>query len=193
MIGDAQQYDELTKLYSTFGDEELQTLAREMDDLTEAAQQVLKAELGRRSLDTPAPAAAVIDPPHDDLAESPLQAFAAMAPDECVFEFAELADANAARKVLTDAGIESVIPSRQFGSMSSPRVVVAPRDAMSAELILSRPIAPDPDHLEEEGAAFVEPTCPQCGTVDPLLESVDPTNQWRCEVCDHVWSDAELP
>jgi hypothetical protein len=91
---------------------------------------------------------------------------------------------------LFTAGIESVIPGRVQGSMSAPRVVVAPRDAVNAALILSRPIAGE---ASEDGMDFVEPTCPVCGTADPLLESVEPTNQWRCEACDHVWSDEELP
>jgi hypothetical protein len=82
MIGDTQQYDELSRLYSSFGDKELLSLARDMDDLTETAQQVLKSELGRRGLEAAATAALPAEPLHDDLADSPLQAFAAMAPDE---------------------------------------------------------------------------------------------------------------
>lgn len=193
MIDDAPKYDELIKLYSTFGDKELQTLALDMNDLTEAAQQILKVELARRRLDLPTPATPRPEPLHDDLADSPLLAFAAMAPDECIFEYATLEDARAARKALTDAEIESVIPDRQYGSMALPRVVVAPSDAVTAQLVLSRPLVRDADGLADEAAVFVEPTCPQCGAVDPLLESVEPTNQWRCEACDHLWNDAELP
>lgn len=193
MIGDASQYDELQKLYGTFADEELQTLARDMNDLTEAAQQVLKVELGRRRLDVPAASAGEAGQQPDDLAESPLHAFAALAPEECVFEYAEIEDAHTARKVLAEQGIESIVADRQAGSMAVPRVVVAPRDSLTAELILSRPLAHGPDDLADEAADFVDSVCPHCGAADPMLESVDPTNHWHCEACDHLWSDAELP
>jgi hypothetical protein len=193
MIGDAQQYEELTRLYSTFGDLELQALAGDMDELTDAAQSVLKAELARRGLDVSERSEVTADSAPDDFAESPLHAFAAMAPAECVFEFAELAVAVAARSALFAAGIESVIPGRAPGSLSAPRVVVAPQDAMNAALVLSQPLESDADGLADKSVDFVESSCPHCGAVDPLLESVEPTNQWRCEACDHVWSDEEMP
>jgi hypothetical protein len=69
MIGDAQQYEELTKLYGTFGDAELQALAGDMNELTDAAQSVLKAELARRGLSVPVASADAGDPEPDDLAE----------------------------------------------------------------------------------------------------------------------------
>lgn len=193
MIGDAPQYEQLIQLYSTFGDEELRSLATHMNDLTDAAQQVLKVELAKRRIEVSAVDAESHEEQHDDLAESPLLAFAALAPAECVFEFEQLEQAYAARKVLANAGIESVIPDPQSGNSSLPRLVVAPDDAVTADLILSRPSPRDLDHAVEAAEDFVEPVCPQCGAVDPVLEVVDPTNEWRCESCDHTWSDPELP
>ena len=50
MIGDAEQYQELTTLYRSYGDGELVELGRGMADLTEMAQEALTSELKRRGL-----------------------------------------------------------------------------------------------------------------------------------------------
>ena len=42
MIGDAEQYSELARLYADYGDEELIALGRQAGDLTEIAQEALK-------------------------------------------------------------------------------------------------------------------------------------------------------
>jgi predicted RNA-binding Zn-ribbon protein involved in translation (DUF1610 family) len=70
---------------------------------------------------------------------------------------------------------------------------VAPAHAKAASSILSRPLAEkyqsaaeDEMEMTEE---YVEPACPACGAVEPVLESVDPANQWRCEACGNVWMD----
>jgi ribosomal protein L37AE/L43A len=33
------------------------------------------------------------------------------------------------------------------------------------------------------------PVCPNCGDADPLLESADLINSWRCESCGKQWTD----
>jgi rubredoxin len=76
--------------------------------------------------------------------------------------------------------------------MDPIRLVVAPEDALTAGLIFAQPLQQDSDNLVDEDPVFIEPVCPQCGAVDPLLESVEPTNQWRCEACEHVWNDADI-
>ncbi|MGH9562768.1 MAG: hypothetical protein ACRD3S_15055, partial [Terracidiphilus sp.] len=45
------------------------------------------------------------------------------------------------------------------------------------------------DDLKVEVPEYEVPNCPKCGTEDPLLESVEPTNHWRCENCDAEWDD----
>jgi hypothetical protein len=181
---ESQQYAELTQLYGGFGDEELKNLALTFNDLTEPAQRVLKAEFARRGLAMPSPS--VSERVRSD-SDSPLQGFATDAPEDCIFEFTDVEGALMAQSVLRSAGIESVVPTSEMGAIDTPRLVVAPADAHTAELILSRPT--HTGSAEEVG--FVEPVCPQCGAVDPLLESVEPTNEWRCESCNHVWRDDE--
>jgi hypothetical protein len=188
VTGDTQQYNDLTQLYGSLGDEELQNLAVTFNDLTDPAQKALKAEFARRSLTLPSPTASQSETLQNG-ADSPLQGFAANAPEDCTFEFTELEEAYIAQSVLRSAGIESVVPTSELGAIDTPRLVVAPADAHTAELILSRPTHTGSG---DDEAGFVEPVCPQCGAPDPLLESVEPTNQWRCEACNHLWGDAAL-
>jgi hypothetical protein len=188
MAVDAQQLKEFAELYRGFGDEELESLAATMGDLTETAQQALKTEFSHRNLALPAVQAVSV--PVDTVeAESALHGFAANAPQECTFEFTDMEDALLAQSVLRSAGIESVVPTSEIGAIDTPRLIVGPLDAQSAELILSRPDAQGATSSED--ALFPMSVCPKCGAPDPLLESVEPTNRWRCEACSHTWQDAD--
>jgi hypothetical protein len=182
-----QQYSDLTQLYSTYSDGELNNLALTFSDLTEVAQLALRAEFTHRGLAMPVPTKQPSHAAADD-AESALRGFAANAPQECILEFADLEDAYLAQSVLKSAGIPSVIPTSEIAAIDTHRLIVGPSDAQSAQLILSRPNALGSD----EDATFATAVCPQCGTPDPLLESVEPANQWRCEACNHTWQDSEL-
>ena len=181
---ESQQYADLAQLYGGFGDEELKNLALTFNDLTEPAQRALKAEFAQRGLALPSPSGSASEAVRSN-SDSPLQSFAADAPEDCTFEFTDVEEAYIAQSVLRSAGIESVVPTSEMGAIDTPRLVVAPADANTAQLILSRPTHTG----SADEAGFVEPVCPQCGAADPLLESVEPTNEWRCESCDHVWRD----
>jgi hypothetical protein len=183
---DMQQQTELTELYATYGDDELNTLALTYDDLTDPAQQAMKSEYSRRHLTMPAAAAAALTPIEADDTESALHGFSANAPEECVFEFLDLEEALLAQSLLRSAGIPSVVPTSEILAIDTPRLIVGPSDAVAAQLILSRPDATG----DADAAVFLEPTCPKCGAVDPILESVEPTNHWHCESCDNRWQDA---
>ncbi len=189
MAVDAAQLKELTATYGGFADDELETLAATMGDLTETAQQALTAEFARRHLTLPA-AQVAKEQVEAVEAETALHGFAANAPEDCIFEFTDMEDALLAQSVLSSAGIQSVVPTSEIGAIDTPRLIVGPADAQSAELILSRPNALGT--VSAEDALFPESVCPACGAVDPLLESVEPTNLWRCEACDHTWQDADL-
>jgi hypothetical protein len=172
MAIDTQQYTELLQRYATYSDIELNDLARTLGDLTPTAQQALRSEFTRRNL--PLPAASVSTPQ------------AALEPDtpEYVFEFNDFDEAYVAQSVLRSAGIESEVPTSEIGALDIPRVIVAPDDYNAAQLILSQA----PTATSEE-AGFSGPSCPNCGTPDPVLEAVEPTNQWHCESCNHTWSE----
>jgi hypothetical protein len=192
LISDAEQYSELVRLYGEYGDDELIALGRRVGDLTETAQEALKGELARRRLIvSPEVKQPVVDLSSRAEGEVSLFEFAELAPDDCVWEFAEIDDAEAASAALASAGIRNQVISqatRKF-DMRGPRVVVAPDDAERAATVLAQPISEEFRKSEKVGD-FEIPTCPGCGAADPLLEEIEPTNKWRCEACDRVWVDS---
>jgi hypothetical protein len=195
MIGDAEQYQELTALYGSYGDGELVELGRGMADLTEVAQEVLKGELKRRGL-TLAPTAAPVEArvlTDEDLSD--MRSYAALAPAECTFEFEDDRGASAAYYALTVADIEAIVLSAQStrDNVRGPRVVVTPKDAERAAAILSRPLEGELRPAADEAAEFALPRCPACGGEETLLESADPVNQWRCDDCGEVWLEDAAP
>jgi hypothetical protein len=195
MIGDAQQYQALETLYSSYSDGELVELARGIADLTETAQEVLKGELHRRGLKIaaagePAQARVLTD---EDMLD--MRSYAALAPPECIFEYAEERAASAAYYVLLREDIEAIVVSASTSKFDNhgPRVVVTPKDAKRAAAILSQPLADELPASAEEPADFDLPLCPACGGEETLLESADPVNQWRCDDCGKVWLENAAP
>lgn len=200
MIGEADKYRELVERYRQYGDVELLELAASKDDLTEAAQEVLKGEMSARNLSLPKAAPAkrreigVAEANSDEGESVSLREFAALAPDECVWEFADEEDARAASRALDASQIDSVVLQSgagvRYGDTRPPRLVVRPEDVERAGMILSQPIAAEFRDKSAEVDTYVEPVCPACGAAEPLLESVDPVNEWSCEACGHTWVDA---
>lgn len=190
MIGDAAQYQELAKLYGSFGDEELVALAARSDDLTEMAREVLQGEMTRRGLRvTTKGLPAVAEAP--DLRGLSMERYAELAPEDCVWEFEGAEDALAAAEMLRAEGIEcsAIVPSGQSLDRRGPRVAVWPEDVVRVEELLSRPIPDEFRVLVRTRDEFVPPACRRCGAEDPLLEAIEPANQWKCEECGHRWSD----
>jgi tRNA(Ile2) C34 agmatinyltransferase TiaS len=73
-----------------------------------------------------------------------------------------------------------------------PRVLVAADEVEAARAILEQPIPADIVEESRLGVPEYEiPVCPRCGAADPLLESVDPVNQWTCEACGAEWQDED--
>lgn len=190
MIGDAEQYDQLCRVYADCADNELIALSHDLDALTQTAQVVLQEELSRRRLSIPSKQA-VSKAEAAIIKDSPLDRFASLAPPECVWEFPEAEDALAASEMLLAEGIrcDVIIPSSERFDRGAPRVAVLPEDVAKAREILSRPIPEEFRILVRTRDEFVVPVCPRCGAVDPLLESIEPTNHWRCEACGRTWSD----
>jgi hypothetical protein len=195
MIGDAAQYQELTSLYSSYGDRELTELSRGISDLTSVAQEILKAELSRRGLKIASADRSVAAPILTDEDLLDMRSYAALAPADCSFEFESEKAASNAYYALTREDIEAIVisPSGDWSDTRGPRVVVFPKDAERASKILSEPSA---DSLKAETDDVLEdfalPVCPACGSEETMLESVDPVNQWRCDGCDHTWLDEDV-
>jgi hypothetical protein len=97
-------------------------------------------------------------------------------------------------EALRRAGIESWIDgprSQQSWDVRYPRILVAADQLDEARAVIERPIPQDIiDQSKVKVEDFVPPACPKCGAPDPMLESVEPVNTWRCEVCDATWGDS---
>jgi hypothetical protein len=94
--------------------------------------------------------------------------------------------ARALQLALGKAGIESWLEARR----EYPRVLVAADELDKALAIANQPIPQEiVDELTQGVPEFDLPTCPACHAPDPVLEDVEPTNQWLCESCGHHWSD----
>jgi hypothetical protein len=241
------EWRRLTEHYRALGDEELRALAFEFSDLTEMAQQALRAELQSRGMGDPeslrtAPKMEVAKPL--PFRSQPPGAFAGqsagvlgqqaagvfgagsempqLVPDDpdsgnedegpheytwktvlCAIDTRE--EAMQLQEALRRAGIESWVKFQGYIYSYVPRtqnqlgtggleIMVAADQLEQARVIAGRPIPQDIiDASHETPPAYVAPTCPGCGAADPVLETADPVNAWRCELCGREWVEAEPP
>jgi hypothetical protein len=114
----------------------------------------------------------------------------------------EASEAWQISEVLRRAGIESWIARKGARNVvvwdetmgGRIQVLVAADQLDEAREIAARPIPQDiveeSKDLDAPVEDFVPPTCPQCHTEDPVLESSDPSNNWLCEACGARWSDS---
>jgi cell division septation protein DedD len=201
----AEEWRRLSTLYSEMGDIEIQELADQINDLTPAAQQILRDELKKRSL-------AIESEPHAGADSMRPLRKATVNYEPARYRYNPGSDSNdgdgeheftwkvplcdcetrtEARRIATmlqRAGIDSWIEAPG----DSARILVGADQLDQAELIAAQPVPQDilDEERELEAAAQYElPTCPHCGAPDPILESVEPSNNWLCESCDHTWSD----
>jgi len=102
------------------------------------------------------------------------------------------------REVLRRAGIESWLerPGAPFvttirdAGMGDLRVVVAADELDRARAVIANPIPQDViDESHLPVPEYVPPRCPSCGAEDPILESTEPVNGWKCEICGSEWSE----
>jgi ribosomal protein L37AE/L43A len=204
------EWQRLTELYREMNDGELEELDADKTDLTEVAQQVLRDELRKRGLDDA-----------HKLSMTPNQAggFGASrwgtggvtAADEgttsvgdqlveytwktLLCEREDPEERWQIQEVLRQAGIESWIDIGGYSvtpEIGTRRIVVAADQLEKACEILAKPI---PREIVEQAKLPVEeympPACPSCGTEEPILESANPVNSWRCESCGKRWTEQE--
>ncbi len=93
------------------------------------------------------------------------------------------------REVLKRAGIESWVQSRRYG-LTYSRILVAADELDHARAIVANPIPQDIiDESHQSVPEFEPPRCPGCGAEDPVLESAEPVNAWKCDSCGREWTD----
>jgi len=210
-----EEWRRLTTLYSEMGDVEIRELAAQINDLTETAQQILRDELkkrgisNRRSAQTAGPSESNSIGVHWDSREDSDLEPITDAPADGALEYTwktglcrcdSIDEAAQRGEMLRRAGIESwvqrpgarfVVPWLEIG-VGDIQINVAADQLEQARAIAAQPIPQDIiNEIKEEQStpAYEIPVCPKCKAEDPILESVEPTNNWLCESCGYTWSD----
>jgi hypothetical protein len=189
---DVESYRQLTARYRALNDDELLGLLKQIDGLTSSAQDILRAEISIRRLSTSPKRESVIGEVDISSESDEFGWFADLSPQECIWEFSEIEDAEAAGAMLADADIicQVSISRGDTLDMRPPRIAVHPRDLTRARELLAQTIPEEFRILVRTRDQFVTPTCPRCRAADPLLEAIEPSNLWRCDVCNHSWTDS---
>jgi hypothetical protein len=187
-----EEWRRLSALYSEMGDAEIQELVDQINDLTPTAQEALRDQVKKRGLSARDPrrefaqrAQAALENEESDAADRPYEYSWKVR----VFEGDDLQRIRQLAEVLSRAGMERWV---ERGPSGEYLVLVAADQADEAKELLAQPIPQDIiDQLNEEATAseYELPTCPKCYAPDPILESVEPSNNWLCESCGHTWSD----
>jgi hypothetical protein len=210
-----EEWRRLTTLYAEMGDIEIQDLADQINDLTPAAQQILRDEMKKRGIadgqsarpgfpsfspgvvrDSRAlshfvPASAGTEESVEELDEdTPLEFSWKTLLCECT----DLPEARALARMLMGAGIESWIerPTPYYVDPGPPKVLVAADQLEHARQVLEQPIPQnllDEERELQNAPQYEIPVCPKCKAPDPTLESIEPSNNWLCESCGYTWSD----
>jgi hypothetical protein len=202
-----EEWQRLTHHYRTLTDDQLGELAVDFADLTEMARQILRGEMSTRGLRDPQSPAGF----HKTLEDGAVrQRETGLDPEPedalpheytwktLLCECGTREEAWRIGEVLRRAGIESWIEGPGMYSpyadldLASPRVLVAADQLDEARVIASRPIPQDViDESKATVPEFEPPHCPKCGAADPVLESADEANTWRCDLCGRHWTDGE--
>jgi len=200
----ANEAQRLAEHYREMYDGELLRLAGEIDGLTDIAKQALRNEMELRGLNRPAaaPRPSTISgsdrllPPVENSSDEdgpPQDEFTWMT-KLCDCDTRE--QAWQLREVLRRAGIDSrlEVPARYAIDRTHPRILVAADQLDQALEISAKPIPQDViDESKMEIPEYAVPTCPRCGAADPILENVEPSNEWSCEACGAQWKDPVSP
>jgi hypothetical protein len=211
----AEDWQWLTEHYRAMSDEEIEELAADFVDLTETAQQVLRNELRNRGLDEPratseAPRSA--DPPaaplpgrseEPDSSVSGANAADGNEEDDLPHEYTwktflcaceDSRQAWQIQELLRRAGIESWIeqPGSRYAMETSGLQLMVTADQLEKAVEIARQPIPQEivDLSQADVPEFVAPQCPVCGAADPVLEGVNPGNNWRCVACGRRWTES---
>jgi ribosomal protein S27AE len=197
-----EERQRLAALYAAMADGELEALAAEQDELTDAGRVAFAAEWERRQAAglKPAPMPKAVS--HEVVEERPLV---------MVARFRDLPAALLAKGSLESAGIECFASNENmvrldwFWSNLIGGVVlqVDEADAAAAREILA---APPVDFQPDVNGEFKQPTCPKCGSLDVIFEELNRPatfalagfvglpipihrERWKCDACGASWKE----
>lgn len=159
MTAPEQDRERIARVYSRLNDEELARIAGQDFDLSELAQQILRAEIERRGR-----AIAIASPPGVDVYE--------LNESVTIRKYRDLPEALLAKGSLESAGIESYLADDNIirldwfysNLIGGIKLKVRPEDVEAANEILNQPI---PENLGVEGVGnYEQPKCPKCQSLD---------------------------
>ena len=204
----ASEWLRLTAHYRRMSDGELLSLARDSSALTEAAQQVLKAEFSARRLELPPPEEPA---PHSEPEPDPDSPYAE---DRELVELCKvwsLSDALQLQWLLDRTGIPFCMGEEKvagvdkltanFASGISVKVMRVGYPWARQTLSDYEPAnEPPPQEEEAEELPEIPVTCPKCRSTDVVFERLspgpseskgepDPNFQWTCDSCGYEWED----
>jgi Putative prokaryotic signal transducing protein len=196
----------LTERYFAMEDGELNKIAADWDSLSDAARDVLQAELSRRGLQMPVQRTEMAQVAKRQ-AELPMP--------EILRRYRDLTEALVAKSILDSAEIESFLADDNLVRMdwlhsnliSGVKLLVCAKDADAANELLDE-IAPTQFDVEGLGE-YLQPKCPKCGSMDvsdnvqdkyvkaagfiPGLPLKSTRPGWTCQSCGDNWDDDDAP
>jgi hypothetical protein len=194
-IDPEQERQRLAEFYAGQLDGELERVAEEAYELSELAEEVLKAELQKRGLSVQMaehPPAAVKkapkpgDPPEEEYSEAQTAEELTPRTEDGVHElvairqFRDLPAALLAKGSLESAGIDCVLADDNVvrldwfisNAIGGIKLLVDSVDLAEAEQILSQPI---PERLDVSDVGdYEQPQCPKCGSRDITFHELAP-------------------
>jgi hypothetical protein len=183
-------------------DGELNKIAADWDCLSDAARDVLQAEMSRRGLPMPVQLTEMSEVTKRQ-SELPMP--------EILRRYRDLTDALVAKSILDSAGIESFLADDNLVRMDwlysnligGVKLLIRPVDAEAANELLDETA---PAQFDVEGLGeYQQPKCPKCASMDVSdhlqdkyvkaagfiaglpLKSTRPG--WTCNSCGHNWDD----
>ena len=197
MTLESDEQKRLFELYGGMQDEELLELADEISELSNTAQDALRAEQTRRNLGMPTS--------DEDVEEQEFR------PLVTVRQFRDLPSADVAKSVLQSAGIEAFLQDDNIVRMDwfysnllgGIKLRVSPENAEAADEVLAQSI---PSTFEVQGVGdFAQPRCPKCNSLEVTFTGLNKpvayttmwvlapvplsSNLWKCESCNSEWME----
>lgn len=207
MTTESEESRRLAEVYAAMSLGELQQLAKDSSSLTQAARNVLTAELARRPGNA-------FEEEGDSTKDVPDDSDQFKFRDPVTIRrFRDLPEALLAKGSLESAGIRCALADDNMvrldwfisNLLGGVKLQVAPEDAAAAIGILDQPI---PEEFETEGTGgYRQPKCPNCQSLDVTFEELNkpiayasayigfplPIHRtaWKCHACGREWDADE--
>lgn len=208
-----EEWQRLAEIYGGMNDLELERIANEAYQLTDAAREVLRNEIFRRRLDVSLQSSPAEE--HVDFPESPYTGRDDLDSELDLAVLVTVLDAEEAARVeqaLEYAGIAHFLGPENVDSTTAVTTPFANGVDLKVRRADSHRAMHILRHLDESNGSAPKPEdeentepsvhCPSCGSKDVVLENVESGGEgagvlqskyyWTCDSCEHSWSDNGL-